>query len=390
MVRCEVVTLGLVELLALAGVSAVPIALVGGLIAWGVHSHKKRQQVWASVAQRLGLHYANYQIYGHLDGSAVRLFTEVRGSGKNKQTYTVAAGMIVPGFDLGLAIYKHGFFQSIGQAMGMTDIQIGDPGFDQAFVIKGDEPHRVKALLASDDLRRALAQVHASNWVFTVRDEGFRVECRGATSDPQWLEWALRASAQLARLLSDARANIPCASSLAKHRDVWVQYAQASGLAGMDTPLCMYGRHEGASISVYAVRSGPLQYGVEVLVKFDQPLTLGLHVRPQSGWDAIGAFLGGQDLKIGDATFDPVFVVKARSQESLGIVLDAEVRAKMMDLQSRVGVIQVRDDGVTLRAPRFSEDPAGVPWLVAQARQLSDRIADNASRIGVATAGPYR
>jgi len=378
------------EVLIMMGVFAVPAALVGGLVAWGIQANKKRQQAWAALAQRLGLHAANGQIYGHLDGSAVRLFTEVRGSGKNKQSYTVAAGMIVPGFDLGLAIYKHGFFSSVGEWMGMKDIVIGDPGFDQAFVIKGDEPHRVQALLRSDALRQALAQVHASNWVFSVRDEGFRVECRGVTSDVQWMEWALKVSALIARLMSEVRASIPCATPLAAHRDVWVQYAQASGLAGMDTPLCMYGRHEGAAISVYAVRSGALQYGVEVLVKFDHPLSLGLHVRPQSGWDAIGSFLGGQDLTLGDPTFDPTFVVKASAKESLPAILDGEVRKRMLDLQARVGSIQVRDDGVTLRAPRFSEDPSGVPWLVAQARQLSDRIADNAAKIGVTAAGPYR
>lgn len=382
--------MGGIEILVMLGFAAVPAGLVGGLIAWAVHAHKKRVQVWTAVAQKLGLHHANNQIYGNLDGAAVRVFTETRGSGKNKQTFTVAAGMIVPGFDLGLAIYKHGFFSSVGEWMGMKDIPIGDPGFDQAFVVKGDEPHRVQALLRSDALRQSLAHVHASNWVFSVRDEGFRVECRGMTADPQWLEWSLKVSAQIARLMGEARASIPCATPLAAHRDVWVQYAQASGLAGMDTPLCMYGRHEGAAISVYAVRSAALQYGVEVLIKFDQPLTLGLHVRPQKGIDAIGAFLGGQDLVVGDADFDPRFVVKTRAQESLSAVLDGEVRKKMLDLLERVGSIQVRDDGVTLRAPRFSEDPAGVPWLVAQARSLSDRVADNAVRLGVTAAGPYR
>ena len=46
------------------------------------------------TAERLGLQYANNQIYGHLGGQPVRLFTETRGSGKNQRTYTVAAGMV--------------------------------------------------------------------------------------------------------------------------------------------------------------------------------------------------------------------------------------------------------------------------------------------------------
>lgn len=382
--------MGGIEVLIMMGMAAVPVALIGGVIAWAVHASKQRTAAWAAMAQRLGLQFANQQIYGLLEGAPVRLFTEVRGSGKNKQTYTVAAGILDPAFDVGLTVYKHGFFSSVGEMMGMKDITIGDPGFDQAFVIKGDEPHRVQALLASPALRQALAQVLSSGWVFTVRDQGFRVECRGATSDAQWMEWALRMAGLVTRLLAEARPAIPCATPLAPHRDAWVQYAQAAGMQGMDTPLCMYGRHEGAAISVYAVRSGPLQYGVEVMVRFDRPLGLGLMVRPQGTLDAIGAFLGGQDLTVGDAEFDPRFVIKATAKESLAAVLDGEVRKKMLDLLARVGSIQVKDDGVTLRAPRFSDDPTGVPWLVAQARSLSDRVADNVARLGVAASGPYR
>ena len=378
------------ELLIIMGVFALPVGLIGGLVAWGINAHKKRAAAWAAVAQRLGLHYGSGQVYGHLEGQAVRLFVETRGSGKNRQSYTVAAGMIVPGFDLGLAVYKHGFLSSVGEWMGATDIRIGEPSFDGAFVIKGDEPHRVQALLGHAGLRNALQQVLSSGYVFSVRDAGFRVECRGVTSDPQWMEWALRASGQIAQFLSEARSAVPCASRLGPHRDAWVQFAQATGMTGMDTPLCMTGRYEGRSVAVYAVRSGPQTYGVEVLVRFDTPLGLGLHVRPQGALDALGSLFGGQDLLVGDAEFDKRFVVKATVKQVLPSLFDAEVRAKMIEVLGRVGSIQVRDDGLTLRANQFSEDPAGVPQLVAQARTLSDRIADNLARAGVTQAGPYR
>lgn len=366
----------------------------GGLIGGGIYlassMHKKRVAAWTAVAERLGLHYASDQIYGSLAGQHVRLFTETRGSGKNRRTYTVAAGMVVPGFDLGLAVYRHGWMSSLGEWMGMTDITVGDPTFDTAFVVKGDEPHRVQALLAHGGLRAALHQVLASRWAFTVRDEGFRVECNGITSDAAWLEWALRSAGQIAGFLGEAREAVPCASVLTPHRDTWVQFAHATGLTGMDTPLCMSGRYEGRSIAAYAVRTGAMTYAVEVLVRFDQPLGRGLFVRPQGALDAIGALFGGLDHGVGDAEFDRRFVVKATSADGLATIFDAEVRAQMLDLVTRVGSIQVRDDGVTLRASQFSPDPTDVPKLVAGARKLSDRITDNIARIGVTVAGPYR
>jgi hypothetical protein len=382
--------MGVVEIIALLSVGAVPVVVIGGIFAWAAHAHKQRAAAWDGLAQKLGLTHANRQIYGLLDGVPVRLFTEVRGSGKNKQTYTVAAGLVLPGFDLGLAVYKHGFLSSVGAWMGMNDVTIGDGAFDAAFVIKGDEPHRVMALLQDPALKLALHQVLTAGWTFSVRDDAFRVETRGASSDLAWMEWSLRASAQIGGMLGAGRARIPCATPLAPHRDAWVQYAQAAGLAGMDTPLCMYGRQEGAAISVYAVRNAALQYGVEVTINFDRPLGLGLLVRPQGGLDAIGALLGGQDHALGDAEFDARFVVKATAKEALAAVLDVDVRKKMLDLVGRVGGVQLRDDGVTLRAPRFSDDPTGVPWLVAQARSLSDRVADNVARLGVTESGPYR
>ena len=382
--------MGALEVLLAMGVVAVPVGVLGGIVVWAIKYAKKRTAAWAAIAQRLGLHHSNNQIYGHLDGQAVRLFTETRGSGKNQRTYTVAAGLVVPGLDLGLAVYAHGWMSSLGEWMGMTDIIIGDPSFDGSFVVKGDEPHRVQALLSHAGLRSALHEVLRSRFVFTVRDEGFRVECSGFTADMQWMEWALRASAQIARHLGEARATVPCASVLTPHRDTWVQFAQATGLSGMDTPLCMSGRYQGRSIAAYAVRSAAMTYGVEVLVRFDQPLGLDLFVRPQGALDSIGALFGGQDHQVGDAEFDRRFVVKATSPANLSRIFDREVSARMLALLGRVGSIQVRDDGVTLRSPRFSPDPAEVPKLVAEVRTFSDRIADNIAQLSAAPAGPYR
>jgi len=62
-------------------------------------------------------------------------------------------------------IYRKSVFSGLAVALGMQDIRIGDPSFDEAFVIKGTHESRVHALLADVTIRRlidAQPQIHLS------------------------------------------------------------------------------------------------------------------------------------------------------------------------------------------------------------------------------------
>ena len=49
-------------------------------------------------------------------------------------------------------IYRKGFFSDLGKLLGMQDIEVGDPEFDEAFIIKGNDEDRVRdALLRPQD-----------------------------------------------------------------------------------------------------------------------------------------------------------------------------------------------------------------------------------------------
>jgi hypothetical protein len=272
----------------------------------------------------------------------------------------------------------------------MTDIQVGDEAFDKAFVVKGDEPARVQALLGHAPLRDALQRVHASRWVFSLRDHGFRVEQSGLSADAKWLEWALRSAAEVVRLMGEATTSVPCASPLAPHRDAWARLAESTGMQWTQTPLCVHGRHEGASICASAFRNGTLQYGLDVFVRFDRSLGLGLLVRPHGAMDALASLFGGQDIKVGDSRFDEKFVVKAGQGGAAEVVLDSDVRATMVELVDGAGAVRLDDEGVTLREARFPSDPSRVPELVAKARSLATRISDNVVRLGARREGIYR
>lgn len=378
------------EMIVFAGAIAVglPVLIAGG-VGVAYYFHKKQVKAWQALAQKLGLRYDNHQIYGALHGRYVHLFLESRGSGRNRQVYTVASSNITPECDLGLTVYRHGFFSSVGEWMGMKDIDIGDPAFDQAFVIKGDEAPRVQAMFAHAGLRAALADAHHAGARFHLADNGFRVETTG-TASAAWGEWALVLASRIAGAADEARHRVPSASMLQPHRTLWAEYAESVGMVGMSTPLAMSGVMDGATVFVSASRTGPMRYGLDVRVQFQHPLGMGLVVHPARSSAIWQEFFGGQDLKLGDAAFDEHFIVKARRTDVLGSILDAPARAHMLELSKTIGEVQLLDEAVTAKVATFNADPSAVPWLVTQVRALANRISDNFARLGTSNRGPYR
>jgi hypothetical protein len=67
------------------------------------------------------------------------------------------------------AIYRKSFFSEIAKWFGMQDIVVGDPTFDEAFIIKGNDERKVRALFDDPKLRALIAaqpQIH-----FEVKDD---------------------------------------------------------------------------------------------------------------------------------------------------------------------------------------------------------------------------
>jgi len=48
---------------------------------------------------------------------------------------------------LKLSVYKEGFFSSLGKALGTQDIQVGDPLFDDLFMVKSNDESLCRAWL---------------------------------------------------------------------------------------------------------------------------------------------------------------------------------------------------------------------------------------------------
>ena len=53
-------------------------------------------------------------------------------------------------------IYRKGVFSDLGKLMGMQDIEVGDPEFDDAFIIKGTDESKVRELFSNRKIRQLI------------------------------------------------------------------------------------------------------------------------------------------------------------------------------------------------------------------------------------------
>lgn len=86
----------------------------------------------------------------------VRFFNYTTGSGKSRQTWS-AVSAAAPGagaFTLELA--PQNFLMRIATALGLQDIQVGDPTFDQAFIVRSNDAASAAAALLPEIRTRLL------------------------------------------------------------------------------------------------------------------------------------------------------------------------------------------------------------------------------------------
>lgn len=88
----------------------------------------------------------------------VTLDTYRVSTGKSYITYTRlrAPYMNPDGFHFN--IYRKGIFSNLGKKLGMQDVTVGYPEFDEAFIIKGTDEAKLRRLFANGKIRELLTK----------------------------------------------------------------------------------------------------------------------------------------------------------------------------------------------------------------------------------------
>jgi hypothetical protein len=177
----------------------------------GVKQSKKTNEAWAAVARQLQLVFQSGQIFsrprisGIHKGCSVLVTTFSKGSGKNQTTYTRFRVSYPHSLDLGLRLTKQGMLSGIGKFFGTQDIEVGDEGFDDAVVVKGRDPERVKEFLTLSRRMRA-ARFLTTYQGSCIDDLNVEWERRHVERDSDKIVRMIERMASLANHMTDDRA----------------------------------------------------------------------------------------------------------------------------------------------------------------------------------------
>jgi hypothetical protein len=90
-------------------------------------------------------------------------------TGKSHVTYTRLRAPYVNSDGFRFTIYRKSIFSGLGKMLGMQDLEMGDPSFDEAFILQGNNPEKVRALFSHEPLRQLISA--QPRFSMTVRDD---------------------------------------------------------------------------------------------------------------------------------------------------------------------------------------------------------------------------
>jgi hypothetical protein len=173
----------------------VPILFVAvlavAIIVIALRISRRNDAAWQSAAQTLGLEFVpsaafkSRRMEGRVGTIDIVVDTFSEQHGNSSTTYTrYRAGY--PDLGLGLKLRKQTGLHRFGKVFGMQDIEVGDQGFDDAVMIKGDEPDAVRAFLTPSRVL-ALQRLLTSFSGAVVADSDLVWKRRGVETNAQTL-----------------------------------------------------------------------------------------------------------------------------------------------------------------------------------------------------------
>jgi len=121
-----------------------------------------KKEVWNQLAQQIdgtfvdGGFFGRDKVVATTDQWTITLDTYTVSSGENSTTYTRIRAPYINKDGFRFTFYRAGFFTSLGEMLGMSDIRIGDLAFDEAFVLKSSSEEKVRQLLSNRVIRQLM------------------------------------------------------------------------------------------------------------------------------------------------------------------------------------------------------------------------------------------
>jgi hypothetical protein len=168
--------------------------------------------MWRDVAAELGLSMqvgsglSRPVLTGNVGGLPVHIDTYVQRSGNSSTTYT-RYRVSYPHVGFELQLKRQSAFTAISRLFGAQDVAVADNLFDDTFVVKTNDPNRLRALL-TPSVRTGLLRLIASYGGAVIADDNITFSKSGFESNRDRLKSTIQRLAATARLLSSPDAGV--------------------------------------------------------------------------------------------------------------------------------------------------------------------------------------
>lgn len=121
-----------------------------------------QQSVWSKVAAHFKGEMIDHGFWSDLSlrfrhkSWTVYVDNYTRSQAQHEVMFTRFRALVMNPTALYFQVYTETLGSKLGKLLGMQDIQIGDPQFDQAFIIKGNQPELIRKLFRSEELRKTM------------------------------------------------------------------------------------------------------------------------------------------------------------------------------------------------------------------------------------------
>jgi hypothetical protein len=200
--------------------SGLPLGIIFGVIAAVIagisitvakHQMNQMNASWNSAAETLGFSFGSGSmrsgptISGTVDDRPAEVHSYTKSSGKNSNRYTRYT-VEFPAIGVGLRLSRQAGIGQFLKILGTQDIVIGDPTFDEAFIVKSTDPQAVRTAL-TPGRTMALNQLLAVHPEVVVEDDRIVIDRRGSVRDGAVIVSTLRRIASVANVLADTAAS---------------------------------------------------------------------------------------------------------------------------------------------------------------------------------------
>jgi hypothetical protein len=184
-------------------------AIAGVVALFTRNRNQELNRTWMKVAQKLDISLrpaafgTKPLLSGFVDGHDLTVDIDKKRRGKNNRAYTrFRLGMQPLG--LGLKLKSEGFFDGIGKAFGAKDIQVGDPLFDHAVMVRGKDEAVMREYL-SPKRRRVIQHFLSSFSGAVITDDEILFSSKGYLRNADEMLGTIDAMLLLAQSLAEVR-----------------------------------------------------------------------------------------------------------------------------------------------------------------------------------------